>query len=265
MTGDIAPTLEANGWSAAEPLLSLKEAQSLIDSALSIQNRLSRPRDWQTANGEPNFAERPWFKSLHAISSAWFDLGSHPTIVARLRSILGDNILLWGAALIVRAPGQDHRWHVDVEHLAWPGASVFVGLSGVQAGLSGLKFVSGSHRIGQAPLRTDSDDSVLYDARSHDPACVLDYPAIADGEFLLFSGAIWHGSFNRTDRVRYGALLQYTAPSARTAIPLSWHPPITWSRHAPPCALVAGRDEFGINQVIGRPQLTSCVGDPANV
>ncbi|MEO7815049.1 MAG: phytanoyl-CoA dioxygenase family protein [Sphingomicrobium sp.] len=244
--------LAAYGWSPAEPLLGAGEARLLLETGSAIQSRLSQPQDWRRGV-EPDFARRPWFKSLHAVSAAWFDLGHHPTIVSRVSAVLGKDVLLWGSALITRHPGQVHRWHVDVEHMAWPGVSVFIGLEGVQPGLSGLKFIRHSHRFATGPATSISDELALALARQAEPRCALDYPPITDNEFLLFSGRIWHGSVNRSTTVRHAAILQYSVPSSRTAIPLNFDPPITWSRHAPPCVLVAGSDRYAVNHLVERP------------
>lgn len=86
------------------------------------------PNEWMKTGREPDFASKPWFKSLHAVSKEFCDLALHEKIVGGVKAILGENVILWGSTFVVRRPDEKHRWHIDVEHLAWEGVTVFFGV-----------------------------------------------------------------------------------------------------------------------------------------
>src|SRR5262245_6235781 len=56
----------------------------------------------------------------------FYDLGTRPTLLSLVTSCLGANVILWGAELIDRKPGQSHPWHTDIESSAPDGG--FVGI-----------------------------------------------------------------------------------------------------------------------------------------
>ena len=247
--------MQRRGWSDVAPLLSAREAAELAELGVAGRHLLLGPEKPKLWRSNPDFSERPWFKSQHAISREFFDLAVHPKLVDCVRSPLGNDILVWGVSILKRVPDQVHRWHIDVEHIAWKGVSIFVGLSGVRPRQSSLKFISGSHRFGRGPSYElgETDDAILEQARQTDPECKIDYPAMDDGEFVMFDGPVWHASHNTTSETRIAAILHYTIPSETVAVPLTWTSPIHWSDHRPPCILASGTDTFGRNRLIHRP------------
>lgn len=236
-------------------LLSAKEGAELAELGKASRAFLLGPETPKKWRPTPNFDAKPWFKSLHAISPEFFNLAAHPVILESVRAVLGNDILVWGVSVLKRQPGQVHRWHIDVEHIAWKGVSVFVGLSGVRPHQSSLKFITGSHRFRRGPNYElgEGDDVILAQARGADPECAMDYPAMGDGDFIMFDGPMWHASHNSTSETRYASIIQYTSPSETVAVPLTWNDPIMWANHKPPCILASGTDEFGRNVLIDRP------------
>jgi hypothetical protein len=247
--------MQERGWSDPVALLSAQEGAKLAELGKTGRSFLLGPETPKKWRPTPNFNAKPWFKSLHAISPEFFDLAIHPTILESVKTVLGHDILVWGVSVLNRRPGQVHRWHIDVEHIAWKGVSVFVGLSGVRPLQSSLKFISGSHRFRRGPSYElgEDDDVILAQARTADPECTMDYPAMGDGEFIMFDGPMWHASHNTSTETRYATIIQYTTPSETVAVPLTWTDPIMWASHKPPCILASGRDEFGRNTLIDRP------------
>jgi hypothetical protein len=74
-----------------------------------------------------------WHKAPGASESFIFDLATYPPLVVWLRQLLGPDIVLWGASIVERKPGQTHLWHTDIETSA-PDAraiSVWIGLEQV--------------------------------------------------------------------------------------------------------------------------------------
>jgi hypothetical protein len=91
-----------------------------------------------------------WPKTRAVADRVFYDLACRPALLERLRTLLGDDIMLWGASVIERDAGRTHAWHVDIESSA-PDArcvSVWIGLENTSRE-SALKLVARSHRFGK--------------------------------------------------------------------------------------------------------------------
>lgn len=169
-----------------------------------------------------------WSKGRAATDRVIYEIATAPRLIALLRPLLGEDIILWGAITTRRKPGTQHAWHTDVESAAAESraVSVWVGLCNTGRE-SGLQFVAGSHRFGRsiqeaaASLNlnraTMTDAEVAEMAQGFDPSARILEPDVSDGEALLFDGRIWHGARNTGTRgVRMALLLQY----ARADMPI---------------------------------------------
>src|SRR5262245_9917293 len=87
-----------------------------------------------------------WWKGYAICDRFIYDIATRPALLDVLKRILGPELVLWGASLIERNPGQVHIWHTDIESSDGSGgfASVWVGLENTSAG-SSLQLISGSH------------------------------------------------------------------------------------------------------------------------
>jgi quercetin dioxygenase-like cupin family protein len=196
--------------------------------------------------------------------------------------VLGELVLLWGASLVVRKPGDRHPWHTDIESSAPSAecASLWIGLAGTCAD-SALAVVSHSQHFATplqraahehgVPRERIGDGDVARWARAFDARAEQVVPAVADGHAVLFDGRLWHGARNDSaDRTRFALLLQYATP--RTPIRMPRPPRFDWPFETselprPPCVLVAGRNTHGVNRVVagpaaiggGVPALQSCI------
>jgi non-heme Fe2+,alpha-ketoglutarate-dependent halogenase len=191
---------------------------------------------------------------MHAFLPLVAQVAAHYAIVDRVSSVLGPDIIVWGASISTARPTQQHRWHVDVEHARWPGVTVFVALENV-SDKSTLKVISGSHRFPLLPQEVGElrDKDVIALGRTLNPSAQLTSVLLRPGEFFIFDGKLWHGSRNMSWRKRSALLIQYCRPDARVAIPLTFDEPVLWHPHRPPCLLVKGQDRFGINLLIQSP------------
>jgi uncharacterized cupin superfamily protein len=169
-----------------------------------------------------------------------------------LKQSLGNDVILWGARVVKRSPGREHRWHTDIESAFGDGfLSVWIGLENTQRD-SALSLVPGSHRFGKPVQQVACEHGVKRDsiteaatlswAREHDPDAKVVQPEMADGEALLFDGRLWHGSQNRTDAVRSALLLQYASADQNVLIPdldqLEW--PFRYKKKSAPSVIVSG-------------------------
>jgi hypothetical protein len=200
-----------------------------------------------------------WIKGGHVAASVLRTLATSRSILDRVERVLGPDLLLWGSEVVARGPGQFHRWHADVEHLEWPGVTVWIGLANSLK--ASLRIIPGSHlfptcpqeHVGQGDWSAVFDREVLDVARVYDPQAEIVTPTVRDGEALLFAGPLWHSSLNTTRSKRTAIILQYCSPAQKVQIPLNYDPPVRWAQGAPPCLLVRGRDRFRLNRVIELP------------
>lgn len=199
-----------------------------------------------------------WPKDLAANDPFFYELAKRPQLLALLKPLLGDDIVLWGAAIIERDPGQTHIWHTDIESSASNGRfiSVWVGLENTSCE-SALQLISRSHKFGK-PIQQEvherglkrgeaTDEMVTTWAREHDRLAAFVQPEMGDGQALLFDGRLWHASHNESTRRRSALLLQYAAAGTPITIPVYNHFewPFRFTSATPPVVLVCGKDESG--------------------
>ena len=158
----------------------------------------------------------------------FYDVATRPALLAMLRSLLGEDIVLWGAKIIKRLPGQKHPWHTDIESSAPDGrfVSVWIGLENTSQA-SALHLISRSHKFGKPIQRVAQERGVARDdiarhtaawAREFDTEAAILQPKLRDGQAIVFDGRLWHGSLNATDRTRLALLLQYAASDQAIAL-----------------------------------------------
>jgi mannose-6-phosphate isomerase-like protein (cupin superfamily) len=236
------------------PIRLFTEAQSRI-----IAERLRR-------KDHPAPAE--WVKGHAVTDRFWYELATRPLLLSLLRSLLGTDVILWGARLIKRKPGQIHVWHTDIESSAPEGGfvSAWVGIENTSQE-SALQLVTRSHLFGKTSQQALQEkgfrrgeaslSDVLACAREYDPSAECRQPVMSDGEMLLFDGRLWHGSHNlRTEGQRFALLLQYAAAEKPVRIPdfkqLEW-PFRFFDTPLPPAIVVSGASADGVNRVAPPP------------
>lgn len=197
----------------------------------------------------------------------FYDLAMRPKILSLLRPALGDDIVLWGACIVMREPGRVHAWHTDIESSVGDGfVSIWVGLQHTVRE-SSLKMISRSHAFGKpvqrvahehgVPIRTASDETVLEWARAFDPAADIYQFDMTDGDAVLFDGRLWHGSKNLAEGgTRKALLLQYAAARQRAPKPdftsVEW--PFRFEERLPPVLVVSGSESAVVNPVAPPPK-----------
>jgi len=212
-----------------------------------------------------------WFKGRAVTDRLIFDLAANEHVLGALRPLIGDNIILWGASLLERHPGQRHGWHVDIESAAQDQrfASIWIGLRNTFRE-TGLKFISGSHLFSR-PVQefqhnhsisrdTTTDDAVLAWARELDASAALIQPDVCDGEAIIFDGRIWHGSHNDSEtHPRTALLLQYASADSAVRMPVASR--FEWpfrfeATKLPPVILVSGSGNLAGNLEVAPPPTT---------
>ncbi len=209
-----------------------------------------------------------WRKDRAVSDRFFYELATGPALLSRLRPLLGDNIILWGASAVQRKPGQVHVWHSDMETAAPDGrfASVWIGIENTSFA-SSLQLIGRSHSFGKCIQQVAQEkgfrrgeasaETVLAWARELDAEAEFLQPPVSDGEALLFDGRLWHGSHNaRRHGRRTALLLQYAADDTPVRIPdftrLEW-PFHYLATPRPPAILVSGRSNGEINHLVAPP------------
>ena len=179
---------------------------------------------------DPRRDRRRGRKALAADDRFFYDLATRPPLLALLKTLLGEDIILWGAKVINRKAGEVHDWHTDIESSVADGkfVAVWVGLENTCKD-SALQLASRSHRIGK-PIqqvihehglrRTQvTSDMVAAWTREYDTAAAIVQPEINDGQAIVFDGRLWHASHNTKAAKRSALLLQYAAAGTEIAFP----------------------------------------------
>jgi quercetin dioxygenase-like cupin family protein len=208
--------------------------------------------------GVPSPLNPEWPKDLAARDRLFYEVAKRPAVIALLRPLLGEDIVLWGASVVERASGQTHIWHTDIESSA-PGCrfvTLWVGLENTCRD-SALKLISRSHRFGR-PIQQEvyerglrrgdaTDEMVTAWAREADGHSNFVQSDMSDGQGLLMDGGLWHASHNAARLPRAALLLQYAAAGTPVKIPnfnhVEW--PFGFTSAEPPSVVVAGQSKNG--------------------
>jgi len=175
-----------------------------------------------------------------------------------LRLLLGEKIILWGASVQSREPGQVHPWHTDIEtsRTDMRSVSVWIGIENTSCD-SSLQLISGSHRLGctvqevvqqNGPRRGEASAQMIEAwAKEIDCSARLVKPDMTDGEGIIYDGRMWHGSKNsRPEGKRAAVLLQYAAADELISLPdlsqLEW--PFRFQPEPPPVLMISGTAEL---------------------
>jgi quercetin dioxygenase-like cupin family protein len=208
-----------------------------------------------------------WFKGNAASCWSYYQLASRDDILDLVRSLLGPDVLLWGAQLVRKKPGVVHPWHTDAEASGKVGraVTVWIGLHNTNRD-SSLQLLSFSHRFGDSlehvayqarkrPTDVTTDDVRTW-ALERDARSRVERFDVSDGDALLFDGKLWHYSENANlNETRAALLLQYATPDMEIRVPgkdgYDW--PFRFSKDRAPCIMVGGVDRFQVNDTVPPP------------
>lgn len=225
-------------------------------------------QQFREAVAESAAPPRDWDKG-HAVSSrAFYEIATHPVLIEVLTTLLGEDVLLWGACIVTRSPGEVHPWHSDIESSSAPPGktvSVWIGVHHTSRD-SSLLIIPYSHRFGNTVQEVRyrlakkregvTDDEILGWAQRQDTRSRIVRSELTDGEALVFDGQMWHGSRNTSGGTRQALLLQYCTPNVRIRIPdlkrLDW--PFRYRKlKRPACIVVNGTSKTAVNRIVSAP------------
>tara|TARA_B100000674_G_C37893802_1_gene940298 strand:- start:725 stop:1561 length:837 start_codon:yes stop_codon:yes gene_type:complete len=210
------------------------------------------------------YLPKHWAKSIHERSNNVVNLASSQIILEKIKNVLGSNILLWSSCFIEQKPGHQHPWHVDLEYKYWEGITIWVGLKNLDNNTP-LSIISHTHNIDNFPqalkdknVNTKNDKDVLLEAKKIDPRCELKTFYLKPGEFIVWSGKIWHKTNNFGNKKRESIILQYCSTDNVVKIPLNYdYKNMKWSENKPICILVSGEDKKKLNIVLDKSNFKS--------
>ena len=200
----------------------------------------------------------PWEKGRHTVVKEMALTATRPAILEKIVATTGPDVLLWGSQIIRQPAAAKHRWHADVEHMCWPGVTVWLAAKNVISKES-FGVITGSHRFDITPqelaaregLDLRNDTALEKAAQRIDPNSRLLYLPVEDGQFVIFHGRLWHGTKNTSPYPRHSLIFQYTRPDSQVRIPRNNHYPGTaWYNAHPPCLLVHGTDVHRVNKTL---------------
>lgn len=215
---------------------------------------------------------RDWVKGCAVTDRVIYDLAVQPDLVQLMKSLLGDNVVLWGAHVVEQAAGDSHPWHTDIEtsNPDAESATVWIGLQNTSS-QSTLELITGSHATGKPVQQVAvehgisreavTDQLALKWAREAVADASLVHPVTRDGDALVFDGRIWHASANAAEQgSRIALVLQYA--TARTVVRMPNFDKLDWpfryrSSPRPPVLVVCGSCDNEENRIVAAPNYSS--------
>jgi ectoine hydroxylase-related dioxygenase (phytanoyl-CoA dioxygenase family) len=192
--------------------------------------------------------------------SAWhqhhrwaYDLATHPSIVAAMKQILGDHLVLWAMHFWYKEPGNEKfiPWHQDINY--WPMEPAINATAWVTLGFSMkengcLKLIPGTHRALVEHVSLNDDKSTFgqgLSADQVDESKAVDME-MSPGQMVFFNEAIFHGSENNSSNIpRVAFSVRYTTPVVKFKMG-DWE----GDKERIKTFLVSGKDAYGYNDAI---------------
>lgn len=211
----------SNGYQFPIPVMDASEAESWRGELESFEQA------WRDEPSLPEPLENYFRANLHVVSTAAARLAAHPVITDVVSQVLGDDLMCWMAELIIKDPHTAKVLSVHQDLTYWGLAAgdrlvtAWLALSDVTVANGAMKFVTGSHRLGQVEHHdTYSEDNLLSRGQEveveYDSADEVDVE-LKPGEISLHHGHMFHGSGpNTTDERRIGLVLRYLDPSVQS-------------------------------------------------
>ena len=148
-----------------------------------------------------------------------------PTILDKVKAVLGPDLLVWGASFFIKEPMSPHyvSWHQDLTYWGLDDVAevtAWIALSPATRESGCMRFIAGSHTNEIVPHRdTFAEQNML--TRGQALADEVDETNAVDvvlrpGEFSLHHGRLFHGSRpNGSDVRRIGLAIRYISPDMR--------------------------------------------------
>lgn len=202
-----------DGYLFPVDVMSVEDAGVLRDELESVE---ARYRDG-------SLLKRYWALNAHIVFPFACRAVSHPGVIGAVRSILGDDLLVWGCEIYIKeAKSKGYfSWHQDLTY--WGLGSIdnevtaWLALTDVCPENGAMQFVSGSHK-GQLldHANTFAEDNFLF--RGQELQVEIDEVdttnlRLRPGQMSLHHGRMFHRSQpNRSDTRRVGITARFVTP-----------------------------------------------------
>ncbi len=172
-----------------------------------------------------------------------YDILTHPRIVARVKDLLGENVIAWGSHFFCKLPGDGKRvsWHQDSSY--WPltpskAATAWLAIDDANVENACMRYIPGTHRLGHLTYTLSETDEANVLNQTVGAAETLGQPIDVElkaGEISIHSDLLLHGSeANQSNRRRCGLTLRYCPASVRAEL--------GWNEKG---VIVSGQDDSG--------------------
>ena len=205
-------------------------------------NYLAQLESYESNTGGP--VNGKWRYKSHLVFP-WFDqLMRHPAILNLVRSLLGNDLMVWTTHIYPKEPGDGRfiSWHQDSAHWGLDSnqvLSVWVALTDATRENGCMRMIPGSHHNGQVEHQDTRDSNniltrgqTISNGIEEDRSVWIELKA---GEVSVHHVDMFHASTpNQSNQRRVGIAIRYITPSARqTRIDEDY------------ATLVSGEDRFG--------------------
>lgn len=256
-------SFESEGWAGPFRAIDAEEAPTLVDEYREWWEGSEKQPFPSVPEGESVLRDKPWYQGMHTDVRRIYEIASSAPVLDRVRGAIGDDVLLWAASYFGQAPKDAIHWHADLEYQVVDGVSVWLALENVTP-TNTLKLMAGSQGFSETPetlmparnlnlLDFQKDDYVMDLAHEFDANARIVQQPLDPGEFILFRGRMWHGSFNPDSVYRSALNLRFTTPDQKPPITRNFMWPPDIDPVQPPCILVSGEDRSGINRLVDPP------------
>lgn len=172
-----------------------------------------------------------------------YDILTHPRIVARIKDLLGENVIAWGSHFFCKMPGDGKRvsWHQDSSY--WPltpsmAVTAWLAIDDASMENACMRYIPGSHHAGHLTYALSENDEgnvlnqTVVGAEGFGEPVNVELKA---GEISIHSDLLLHGSeANESSKRRCGLTLRYCPALVRADL--------GWNEKG---VIVSGKDESG--------------------
>jgi hypothetical protein len=172
-----------------------------------------------------------------------YDILTDPRIVARVKDLLGDNVVAWGSHFFCKMPGDGKRvsWHQDSSY--WPltpsmAVTAWLAIDDATVENACMRYIPGTHKFGHLTYTLSETDEENVLNQTVEGAESFGEPVNVElkaGEISIHSDLLLHGSdANQSDKRRCGLTLRYCPALVRAGL--------GWNEKG---VIVSGKDDSG--------------------
>jgi non-heme Fe2+,alpha-ketoglutarate-dependent halogenase len=159
-----------------------------------------------------------------------YDILTDARIVARVKDLIGENVIAWGSHFFCKMPGDGKRvsWHQDSSY--WPltpsmAMTAWLAIDDATIENACMRYIPGSHLLGHLTYTLSENDEANVLNQTVPNAESLGRPLDVElkaGEISIHSDLLLHGSeANRSSKRRCGLTLRYCPAIVRAD--LGWN------------------------------------------